>query len=65
MQEHIPTRHMSFFLPAQLDRADREAFEEIRRRKLKGMPDDEEITSRTLSLAEMEMAKTLRWPFTE
>jgi hypothetical protein len=50
-------------LPSQLTERDREALGEILRRKLKGMPAAADITSRTLSLNEMERVEHVRWPY--
>ncbi|KAG9203520.1 hypothetical protein G6514_002888 [Epicoccum nigrum] len=50
-------------ISTELTHQDRGALNEILRRKLKGMPADNEIRSRTLSLDQMERAEHVRWPY--
>ncbi|KAF2999854.1 hypothetical protein E8E13_007750 [Curvularia kusanoi] len=54
---------MNTAFPVQLMNIDRAAMDEIRRRKLQGMPDAEEFVDRTLSCFEMEWADNSRYPY--
>jgi hypothetical protein len=52
-------------IPTELTHQDRGALNEILRRKLKSMPADNEIRSRTLSLDQMERAEHVRWSYSK
>lgn len=54
-------------LPTQLTGQDRAALEEIRRRKLNGMPTTatSEFTARTLDIGNMGLPENVRWPYAE
>ena len=54
---------MALALPAQLSGEDRAILEEIRRRKILGMPTSEKFAMRPLSLDEMMAPENSRWPY--
>ena len=54
---------MALAVPAQLSGEDRTILEEIRRRKILGMPTAENFAMRLLSLDEMIAPENSRWPY--
>jgi hypothetical protein len=57
------TTTMALAHPAQLSGEDRAILEEIRRRKVLGMPTSEKFAMRPLSLDEMMAPENSRWPY--